>query len=169
MHVRRPAASIGTVPTHAPGERMSTDAEMPDLLFPLADLLARARTHYAPDVRWTAPRRALELVGRDAVVAHLAAEAAAMTAPQLVPLRRTVTGPRVVEESVIRFVYVGHGITGLDAAAGTRVELGRVRLLDTRDGVVVREACIEQWSSLGADGSSAPVAMAPHGRFAAGG
>jgi hypothetical protein len=48
------------------------------------------------------------------------------------------------------------------------VELGRVRLLDTRDGVVVREACIEQWSSLGADGSSAQGAMAPDGRFAAG-
>lgn len=139
-----------------------------DLLFPTAAFLARARAQYAPQVRWTAPRRGLAIDGRDALVAHLAAEAVAMGSPELQPLRRTATGSRVIEETVVRFVYAGHGIAGLDLPPGSRVELGRVRMLEIADARIVAETCIETWTPLGtADGSPAPGPMAPRGRFAA--
>jgi hypothetical protein len=138
-----------------------------DLLFPTAEFLARAQAQYAPDVRWTAPRRGLAIRGREALVAHLAIEAAAMGSPELQPLRRSTGGARAVEESVIRFVYAGRGIAGLGVPAGTRVELGRVRVLELDGGRIVAETCIETWSPLAsADGSSAPASMAPRGRFA---
>jgi hypothetical protein len=139
-------------------------------LFPAAEFLAAAGSHYAADVCWTAPRRGLAIHGRDALVAHLAAEAAAMSGAELQPLRRAVGDARIVEESVVRFVYRGHGIAGLALPAGSRVELGRLRVLELVDGRVVAETCIETWCPLDSDdGSPVPVAMAPHGRFAAGG
>jgi hypothetical protein len=149
---------------------MVDESAPPDLLYEGAAVVHRARLLYVPDVRWTAPRRALEIHGRDAVIAHLVAEAAAMHVSERQSLRLTRAGPRVVEESVVRFVYAGHGIAGLSAPPGTRVELGRVRLLDLRDGCIAVETSIETWSLLGtADGSPAAPAMALRGRFEAGG
>jgi hypothetical protein len=104
------------------------------------------------------------------LVAHLANEAAAMGSPEIHTLRRTTGGSRTIDESVVRFVYAGRGIAGLDAPAGTRVELGRVRMLEIVDGSIVAETCIETWSTLaGEHGSSAADAMAPRGRFSGAG
>lgn len=149
---------------------MDLPPSTPDLLFPLAAFLDRARVQYADDVRWRAPRRGLVIDGREPLLALLCAEAAAMRAVELQPLRRAVAGGRLVDESVVRFIYAGYGIAGLDQPAGTRVELGRVRLLELRDGRVQGETCIETYTPLApADGSPTGESMAPRGRFAAGG
>jgi hypothetical protein len=145
---------------------MDYEFEPADLLFPVAQVIARATARYLPDVQWTAPRRGLSIRGRDALVALLCSEAAAMHGAQLQPLRTARTGAGLVEESSIRFVYAGTGIAGLPLAAGARVELGRVRLITLRHGRIAEEACIETWSALpAADGSPGYRPMALPERF----
>jgi hypothetical protein len=117
-----------------------------------AGLLAESIALYSPDIHWIVPRRGLALVGRQEVSAHLLREASAMRSPELTVLRRRVAGHQQVEEYSVRFEYSGQGLTGLSFAAGDRVELERVRVLDFTHGQVVAETSIETWSRLGHSG-----------------
>lgn len=111
-------------------------------------LVAAARDLYAEDVRWLAPRRALEWLGRELVLRNLLRECAAMHSADYTPLRR-VTGPgRIVDEYAVRFIYSGEGIDNAPVAAGDRVELERLRVLELSGGLVVLETCIETWTVL---------------------
>ena len=105
---------------------------------------------YADDVRWTAPRRGLVLVGREAVSAHLARELAAMADPRLSVLRCCDGQARSFLEFTLRFRLAG-GIEGLSMPLGAEVELERLRVL-THDpaGRVTEECCIETWTRLAA-------------------
>ncbi len=111
-------------------------------------LLAAAAHLYAPDVRWESPRRGLTWRGRDAVVRHLLRECAGMRDPVLVPLRRVVGPDRIIDEYAVRFTYTGDGIDAAPIAAGDRVELERLRVLELVAGHVVVETCIETWTVL---------------------
>jgi hypothetical protein len=105
---------------------------------------------YADDVRWTAPRRGLVLVGREPVSAHLAQELAAMADPRLSVLRCCDGQGRSFYEFTLRFRLAG-GIEGVAVPLGAEVELERLRVL-THDpaGRVVEECCIETWTRLAA-------------------
>ncbi len=106
---------------------------------------------YADDVRWVAPRRGLEINGRDRVVAHLSRELAAMAEPRLCVLRRCDGQVQSFHEFTIRFHLVAPGIEGVALPLGAEVELERLRVLthDVEDRVTV-ESCIETWSRLAA-------------------
>jgi hypothetical protein len=105
---------------------------------------------YADDVRWTAPRRGLALVGREPVSAHLAQELAAMADPRLSVLRCCDGQGRSFYEFTLRFRLAG-GIEGVAVPLGAEVELERLRVL-THDpaGRVAEECCIETWTRLAA-------------------
>lgn len=123
----------------------------------IATLVAAQIAEYAPDVRWSAPRRGLSLQGRTAVAGHLRAECAVMCNARVTPLR-TCGGPvQSFDEFSVRFHLGPPGIEGLALPVHAEVELERLRVL-TRDaaGLIVVETCIETWTWL-----SGPVSMAP--------
>lgn len=111
-------------------------------------LVATARDLYADDVRWLAPRRALEWRGREAVLRNLLRECAAMQSAEYTQLRRVAGPDRIVDEYAVRFVYSGEGLDNAPVAAGDRVELERLRVLEIAAGRVVLETCIETWTVL---------------------
>lgn len=111
-------------------------------------LMDVARDLYAEDVRWLAPRRAIEWRGRELVLRNLLRECAAMQAAEYTPLRRAAGPGRIVDEYAVRFVYSGEGIERAPVAAGDRVELERLRVLELAAGRVVLETCIETWTVL---------------------
>lgn len=124
---------------------------IPDLDFPFGQIGA-FRSGYAQEVTWEAPRRGVLWRGRDAVVAGLLREAAAMLDVHFTRLRRSDSGSRIIDEFVARFVYAGHGIANLHAAAGAVVELQRNRILVIEGGVVTKETVIETWTVLSSPG-----------------
>jgi hypothetical protein len=116
-----------------------------DLPYALATGL---QSGYAPDVVWAAPRREVIWVGREQVVHKLLQEAAAMQGLQFTRLRQNACDSRVIDEFVARFTYAGTGIDRLDAPAGARMELQRLRILTLADGLVKLETAIETWTAL---------------------
>lgn len=121
----------------------------------LATLVAAQVAEYAPDVRWSAPRRGLSLQGRAAVARHLRAECAVMCNARVTPLR-TCGGPvQSFDEFSVRFRLLPPGLDGLALPVHAEVELERLRVL-TRDaaGRVVVETCIETWTWLSAPGAN---------------
>jgi hypothetical protein len=104
---------------------------------------------YAADLRWSAPRRGVALVGRGAVIEYLARELAAMERPRLCQLRHQARPAQTFHEFTIRFRLAGPGIEGVDLPVGAEVELERLRVL-THDaaGDIVVETCIETWTLL---------------------
>lgn len=106
------------------------------------------RSRYLPSVRWSAPRRGIEIVGLEAVIRHLLQEAACMAAPEFTPVRCASSPERVIDEQVVRFVHAGDGIAGAPIAHGDLVELERVRIFELQAGRVKSETHIETWSVL---------------------
>jgi ketosteroid isomerase-like protein len=115
--------------------------------FPFA-LIEGFRASYASDIIWTAPRRDVCWAGRDAVVANLLREAAAMQALTFTRVRCSCGEDQVIDEFVARFRYGGAGIEKMELPAGAMVELERVRILAVADGQVIRESAIETWTVL---------------------
>jgi hypothetical protein len=116
---------------------------------------------YAGDVRWTAPRRGIALVGRGPVIAHLVRELAAMAEPRLCVLRRCDGQAQSFHEFTIRFHLTAPGIEGVALPLGAEVELERLRILThDAEGRVAVESCIETWSRLAADARTADAARA---------
>ena len=111
---------------------------------------------YADGVRWIAPRRGVERVGREAVIRGLLKEAASMREPFFTHLRRSQCGPQVFDEYAVRFVLAGDGIEGVALRQGAHVELERLRILTLEAGRVVAETCIETWSVLPGDHARTP-------------
>jgi hypothetical protein len=118
--------------------------------FPLA-LIEGFRASYAPDVVWTAPRRGVCWEGRDAVVANLLREAAAMQSLAFTRVRRSTNDDKVIDEFVARFRYAGAGIAKVQLPPGAMVELQRVRILTLDGNQVARESAIETWTVLDND------------------
>jgi hypothetical protein len=106
------------------------------------------RELYAEDVRWFAPRRGVEWLGREAVIGNLLREAACMQEPHFTPLRRSLCGPQLFDEYAVRFVLAGEGIEGVALRSGDHVELERLRILTIADGRIAVENCIETWTVL---------------------
>lgn len=106
------------------------------------------RSRYLPRVRWSAPRRGLEIVGLEAVIHHLLQEAACMGSPEFTPVRRASAPGRVIDEQVVRFVHTGSGLVGAPIARGDLVELERVRIFELEGDQVKSETHIETWSVL---------------------
>lgn len=75
-------------------------------------------------------------------------ECAAMQGADYVPLRRVAGPGRIVDEYAVRFVYSGEGLDRAPVAAGDRVELQRLRVLELVAERVVLETCIETWTVL---------------------
>lgn len=113
-----------------------------------AQFLASARQIYAPAVKWSAPARLIERVGREEVIRHLLREAGGMQEPEYTLLRRHTNDRQIIDEYAIRFVYTGEGIDNAPADKGDFVELKRVRILDLNAGRVVQETSIENWTVL---------------------
>ncbi len=114
------------------------------------------RDLYAEDVRWIAPRRGIEWVGRETVIRNLLREAASMREPRFTPLRRNQCGQQVFDEYAVRFVFDGDGIEGIVLHPGDPVELERLRILTIADGRIAVETCIETWSVLPGDHTRIP-------------
>lgn len=110
--------------------------------------LAAARQIYSPSVKWTAPARRIERVGREEVIRHLLREAGAMHEPEYTALRRHASERQIIDEYAVRFVYAGEGLDNAPADKGDFVELKRVRILDLNAGRIVQETCIENWTVL---------------------
>ena len=107
---------------------------------------------YADDVRWTAPRRGIAIVGRGPVTAHLVRELAAMAEPRLSVLRCCDGAAQSFHEFTIRFHLAAPGIEGVALPLGAEVELERLRVLThDAEGRVAVESCIETWTRLAAD------------------
>lgn len=121
----------------------------------LRTVIATLRDLYVEDVRWTAPRRGIEWVGRETVIRNLLREAASMHEPRFTSLRRRSCGAQVFDEYAVRFVLAGDGIDGVELRRGDHVELERLRILTIVEGRITVESCIETWSVLKGDG--APV------------
>lgn len=127
---------------------------MQDTLIPAAaldfphGLIAGVRAQYAPGVIWEAPRRGITWIGRDAVLAHLLREAAAMQDLQFTRLRQSVGDAQIIDEFVVRFRYTGEGIDRVGLQAGAEVELERLRILTLASGLVTLETAIETWTVL---------------------
>lgn len=117
-----------------------------------SNFLLAARDLYADAVIWSAPGRALRLVGRDTVIRHQLREAASMRDPEFTFLRRHSNDRQIIDEFAVRFVYDGNGMDRAPVAAGDFVELKRVRILEVQAGKVVQETCIENWTVLKAAG-----------------
>lgn len=106
------------------------------------------RELYAEDVRWFAPRRRVEWLGREAVIGNLLREAGCMHEPRFTQLRRSHCGPQLFDEYAVRFVLAGDGIEGVALRRGDYVELERLRILTVADGRIAVESCIETWTVL---------------------
>lgn len=103
---------------------------------------------YAPDVKWLAPARGLELTGREAVLGHLRREASGLKEPEFTSLRRSSGERYVIDEFAVRFLYGGEGLEGAPIHPGDFVELHRVRILELAQGLITTETCIENWTVL---------------------
>ncbi|MGH8176330.1 MAG: hypothetical protein ACREV5_08730 [Steroidobacter sp.] len=112
------------------------------------NFLLAARDLYSANVRWLAPARGVERVGREAVIRHLLREASGMHDPEFTSLRRNGAERQMIDEFAVRFVYAGEGIENAPAKAGDFVELKRVRILELVGGKVATETCIENWTVL---------------------
>lgn len=110
--------------------------------------LLAARQWYASCVKWTAPARRIECVGREAVIRHLLREAGGMLEPEYTHLRRHASERQIIDEYAVRFIYAGEGFDNAPADKGDFVELKRVRILDLNGNRVVLETCIENWTVL---------------------
>lgn len=110
--------------------------------------LLAARQWYASCVKWTAPARRVERVGREEVIRHLLREAGGMLEPEYTHLRRHANERQIIDEYAVRFVYAGEGIDNAPADRGDFVELKRVRILDLSGNKVILETCIENWTVL---------------------
>jgi hypothetical protein len=110
--------------------------------------LLAARQFYASAVKWSAPARQVERVGREEVIRHLLREAGGMHDPEYTLLRRHTNERQIIDEYAIRFVYAGEGIDNAPADKGDFVELKRVRILELSAGRVTQETCIENWTVL---------------------
>lgn len=111
-------------------------------------LIAGVRAQYAPNVIWEAPRRGITWIGRDAVLAQLLREAAAMQNMRFTRLRQVVGDVQITDEFVARFCYAGDGIDRVDLRPGAEVELERLRILTLNNGLVTLETAIETWTVL---------------------
>jgi hypothetical protein len=118
------------------------------LLDAYPNFLGTARELYSSQVKWTAPARGIERLGREEVIRHLLREAGAMQEPDYTALRRCVTERQIIDEFAVRFVYTGQGIDNAPAGAGDFVELKRVRILELAAGKIAVETCIENWTVL---------------------
>jgi hypothetical protein len=139
----------GTVPDE-PREFAGTDA--------LLSWLERLTLEYAPDVRWSAPRRGVSLRGPAAVLAYLREECRSMEAPRVCVLRDAKGPSQRFHEFTIRFRLLPPGIDGVGHPAGADVELERLRVCTYDESCrIVVETCIETWTWLpvGAMGGSA--------------
>jgi hypothetical protein len=110
--------------------------------------LMAARQGYASGVKWTAPARQVERIGREEVIRHLLREAGGMYDPEYTLLRRNSNERQIIDEFAIRFVYAGEGIDNAPAEKGDFIELKRVRILDLSANRIVLETCIENWTVL---------------------
>lgn len=110
--------------------------------------LLAARQLYASTVKWSAPARQVERLGREEVIRHLLREAGGMHDPEYTLLRRHANERQIIDEYAIRFVYAGEGIDNAPADKGDFVELKRVRILELSAGRVTQETCIENWTVL---------------------
>jgi hypothetical protein len=102
----------------------------------------------APQVRWQCPARGLAAEGAAGVRARWIDDASLIDATPPVTLRRSICGARVFHESVVGVVVPRGGVPGLAMAAGTRVELKRLRVLTLEGGAIVDERVLETWSAL---------------------
>ena len=107
-----------------------------------------ARSLYADTVKWRAPARGIERIGRDEVIRHLLREASAMQEPEFTQLRRGVGERQIIDEYAVRFVYTGTGLDNAPIERGNLIELKRVRILELEDGRVALETCVENWTVL---------------------
>jgi hypothetical protein len=128
------------LPLEQPGDVSVLDAHHHFLL--------AARQLYASTVKWSAPARQVERVGREEVIRHLLREAGGMHDPEYTLLRRHANERQIIDEYAIRFVYAGEGIDNAPADKGDFVELKRVRILELSAGRVTQETCIENWTVL---------------------
>lgn len=112
------------------------------------NFLLAARELYATNVKWTAPTRNVQHVGREAVIQHLLREASGMYDPEFTFLRRSSNDRQIIDEFAVRFIYVGDGIENAPVDAGDFVELKRVRIMELLAGKVTTETCIENWTVL---------------------
>jgi hypothetical protein len=112
------------------------------------NFLLAARDLYAANVRWTAPCRGVERIGREEVIRHLLREASGMHDAEFTALRRNAGERQVIDEYAVRFVYSGDGIENAPVKAGDFVELKRVRVMELSAGKVNKETCIENWTVL---------------------
>ena len=113
-----------------------------------SNFLVAARELYANNVKWSAPARGIERIGREEVIRHLVREAGGMHEPDYTALRRCATDRQIIDEFAVRFIYAGHGIDNAPAERGDFVELKRVRILELYAGRIVAETCIENWTVL---------------------
>ena len=112
------------------------------------NFLLAARELYATNVKWIAPARNVQHLGREEVIRHLLREASGMYDPEFTFLRRSSNERQIIDEFAVRFVYAGAGIDKAPVDAGDFVELKRVRILDLSLGKVTIETCIENWTVL---------------------
>ncbi len=110
--------------------------------------LHAARQWYASSVKWSAPARRIERVGREEVIRNLLREAGGMLDAEYTHLRRHVSDRQIIDEYAVRFVYAGEGLDNAPADKGDFVELKRVRILDLSGNKIVLETCIENWTVL---------------------
>ena len=94
------------------------------------------------------PARGRVLVGRAAVLAQWRDEATRLVPLRTVTLRHAVSGVRAIHESATTLRLPPQGVAGVDLAGGTRVELGRTRLLSVVGGRIVEELLLETWTPL---------------------
>src|SRR5512144_1191201 len=145
----------GDVHEHPTATAATEEVDAASVASLVATLVAAQVAEYAPDVRWSAPRRGLSLQGRTAVAGHLRAACAVMCNARVTPLR-TCGGPvQSFDEFSVRFRLLPPGIDGLALPVHAEVELERLRVL-TRDaaGRVVVETCVETWTWLSAPGAN---------------
>ena len=86
------------------------------------NFLLAARELYATNVKWTAPTRNVQHVGREAVIQHLLREASGMYDPEFTFLRRSSNDRQIIDEFAVRFIYVGDGIENAPVDAGDFVD-----------------------------------------------
>ena len=112
------------------------------------NFLGAAREMYAADVKWSAPARRIERMGREEVIRHLLREAGGMHDADYTSLRRCVNERQIIDEFAVRFRFAGEGIDNAPVERGDFVELKRVRIMELAAGKVAAETCIENWTVL---------------------
>lgn len=112
------------------------------------NFLLAAREFYATNVKWLAPARSVQHIGREEVIRHSLREASGMYDPEFTFLRRSSNERQIIDEFAVRFIYVGEGIENAPVDGGDFVELKRVRIMELLAGKVTTETCIENWTLL---------------------